>query len=198
MKIIGLTGGSGTGKGTVAGLLCELGAASVDADAVYRRLCESDTAMLDALTAAFGDILLPNGALDRPALARIVFADPDQLALLNDITTPYIRSASIQALESFFDHPIVLYDAPTLFETGAEVLCARVIGVIAGRETRVERIMARDGLSETAARARIDAQPDDAYYRARCDYLIDNSGDLENLRRQTKQLYDTLLKENAI
>lgn len=198
MKIIGLTGGSGTGKGTVAELLCEWGAASVDADAIYRRLCQTDTAMLGALKEAFGDILLPDGALDRPALARIVFGDPKKLVLLNDITTPYIRAASIQALESLSDHSIVLYDAPTLFETGAEVLCTRVIGVLAGREKRISRIMERDGLSETAARARVDAQPDDSYYRARCDYLIENNGDLDTLRRQTKKLYDTLLKETTI
>ena len=196
MKIIGLTGGSGTGKGTVAKLLCELGAASVDADAVYRRLCETDTAMLGKLQNAFGDILLPSGALDRPALARIVFADPKKLELLNDITTPFIRAASIKALGAFSDHALVLYDAPTLFETGAETLCEHVIGVLAERETRIQRIMARDGLTEKAARARIDAQPDDDYYRARCDYLIENNGGLEELRRPIKQLYDTLTKEN--
>lgn len=88
MKIIGLTGGSGTGKGTVAARMRSLGAGWVDADAVYRGLCAENREMLDALDAAFGGVTDENGALDRPKLAKIVFSDPEKLALLNRITTP--------------------------------------------------------------------------------------------------------------
>ena len=160
MRIIGLTGGSGTGKGTCAALLRDKGAGWVDADAVYRALCAENREMLNALDRAFGGVLDETGALDRPKLARIVFADPEKLRQLNEITLPYIRAASMDAMRAQGDCPFVLYDAPTLFEAGADNLCERIIGVLADTETRVQRIMARDGLDETAARARIGAQPD--------------------------------------
>ena len=194
MKIIGLTGGSGTGKGTVAARMRELGAGWVDADAVYRDLCAANREMLAALNAAFGGVTDETGALDRPKLAKIVFSDPEKLAKLNEITIPYIRAASLDAMQAQADCPVVLYDAPTLFEAGADDLCEKTIGVLAGTETRVQRVMARDGISEEAARARILAQPDDGFYRARCDYIIENNGDLAALWRETDALYTILSK----
>ena len=194
MKIIGLTGGSGTGKGTVAARMRELGAGWVDADAVYRDLCAANREMLAALNAAFGGVTDETGALDRPKLAKIVFSDPEKLAKLNEITIPYIRAASLDAMQAQADCPIVLYDAPTLFEAGADDLCEKTIGVIADTETRVQRVMARDGISEEAARARILAQPDDGFYRARCDYILENNGDLAALWRETDALYTILSK----
>lgn len=194
MKIIGLTGGSGTGKGTVAARMRELGAGWVDADAVYRDLCAANREMLAALNAAFGGVTDETGALDRPKLAKIVFSDPEKLAKLNEITIPYIRAASLDAMQAQADCPVVLYDAPTLFEAGADDLCEKTIGVLAGTETRVQRVMARDGISEEAARARILAQPDDGFYRARCDYILENNGDLAALWRETDALYTILSK----
>lgn len=191
MRIIGLTGGSGTGKGTFAALLRDKGAGWVDADAVYRTLCAQNREMLAALDAAFGGVLDENGALDRPKLARIVFADPAKLRKLNEITLPYIRAASLDEMRAQGDCPFVLYDAPTLFEAGADDLCERIIGVLADTEVRVQRIMARDGLDEAAARARIGAQPDADFYRTRCDYIVENNGDLADLQRQA----DAILKD---
>ena len=194
MKIIGLTGGSGTGKGTVAARMREQGAGWVDADAVYRRLCAENREMLAALDAAFGGVLDGTGAHDRPKLARLVFSDPDRLRELNRITNPYIRAASRAAIQAQAACPIVLYDAPTLFEAGADDLCERTVGVLADTETRVRRVMARDGISEQAARARILAQPDDGFYRARCDHILENNGDLAALWRETDALYTILSK----
>ena len=194
MKIIGLTGGSGVGKGTVAARMRELGAGWVDADAVYRDLCAANREMLAALNAAFGGVTDETGALDRPKLAKIVFSDPEKLAKLNEITIPYIRAASLDAMQAQADCPIVLYDAPTLFEGGVDDLCEKTIGVLADTETRVQRVMARDGISEEAARARILAQPDDGFYRARCDYILENNGDLAALWRETDALYTILSK----
>ena len=194
MRIIGLTGGSGTGKGTFAALLREKGAGWVDADAVYRTLCAENREMLAALDAAFGGVLDQNGALDRPKLASIVFADPEKLKKLNAITLPYIRAASLEAMRAQGDCPFVLYDAPTLFEVGADDLCERIIGVLADTEVRVQRIMARDGLDETAARARIGAQPDADFYRARCDYIVENNGGLADLQRQADAIFEDLCK----
>ena len=194
MKIIGLTGGSGTGKGTVAARMREQGAGWVDADAVYRRLCAENREMLAALDAAFGGVLDGTGALDRPKLARLVFSDPDRLRELNRITNPYIRAASRAAIQAQAACPIVLDDAPTLFEAGADDLCEKTVGVLADTETRVRRVMARDGISEQAARARILAQPDDGFYRARCDHILENNGDLAALWRETDALYTILSK----
>ena len=194
MRIIGLTGGSGTGKGTFAALLREKGAGWVDADAVYRTLCAENREMLAALDAAFGGVLDQNGALDRPKLASIVFADPEKLKKLNAITLPYIRAASLGAMRAQGDCPFVLYDAPTLFEVGADDLCECIIGVLADTEVRVQRIMARDVLDETAARARIGAQPDADFYRARCDYIVENNGGLADLQRQADAIFEDLCK----
>lgn len=194
MKIIGLTGGSGTGKGTAAAFLREKGAGWVDADAVYRRLCAENRQMLLALEAAFPGVLTENGALDRPKLAKIVFSDPEKLKKLNAVTTPYIRAASLEALEAQGDAPFVLYDAPTLFEAGADGFCQKTVAVLAGREERIARIMARDGLSREAARARVLAQPDDAFYRARCDYILENNGDAAALRAACGALFEKLIK----
>lgn len=196
MRIIGLTGGSGTGKGTFAALLREKGAGWVDADAVYRRLCAENRDMLSELDAAFGGVLDETGALDRPKLARIVFADPDKLARLNQITLPYIRAASLDEMRAQGGCPFVLYDAPTLFEVGADELCERIIGVLADTETRVKRIMARDGLDEASARARIGAQPDADFYRTRCDYIVENNGGIADLQQQADAIFENLAKEN--
>lgn len=196
MRIIGLTGGSGTGKGTFAALLREKGAGWVDADAVYRRLCTENRDMLRELDVAFGGVLDETGALDRPKLASIVFADPDKLARLNQITLPYIRAASLDEMRAQGGCPFVLYDAPTLFEVGADDLCERIIGVLADTEVRVKRIMARDGLDETAARARIGAQPDADFYRTRCDYVVENNGGIADLQQQADAIFENLAKEN--
>lgn len=196
MRIIGLTGGSGTGKGTFAALLREKGAGWVDADAVYRCLCAENRDMLHELDAAFGGVLDETGALDRRKLAAIVFADPDKLKMLNGITLPYIRAASLDEMRAQGDCPFVLYDAPTLFEVGADDLCECIIGVLADTETRVKRIMVRDGLDETAARARIGAQPDADFYRTRCDYIVENNGGIADLQQQADAIFENLAKEN--
>lgn len=194
MAILGLTGGSGTGKSTVASLLAARGAGWVDADAVYHTLCVSCEPMLAALAQEFGAVRRPDGALDRSALARIVFSDPAALTRLGALTTPYIRRASQDALRALSDRPLVLYDAPTLFESGADDLCDDVIGVLAPYDVRVARIITRDGLTEAAARARIDAQPPDDFYRARCRYLIENNDGLDALRPLVDALYNQIIR----
>lgn len=198
MQIIGLTGGSGTGKSTVAAMLQQHGAGLVDADAVYRRLSCECVPMLDALAQAFGSqILTPEHTLCRPALARIVFHDAQKLDLLGQITTPYIRQASIDAIHAQAQKSIVLYDAPTLFETGAQDLCQGVIGVLAPFAQRLARILSRDKLTPDAAQARLNAQPADAFYRTRCTWIIENNGDLATLEHTCSRLYQTLMQNHA-
>lgn len=192
MKIIGLTGGSGTGKGTVASMLRALGAASVDADAVYHRLCRENHEMLLEIKQTFGDVLDDNGALNRKKLAPIVFSSPEKLAALTRITMPYIRDACLASIHQKAAYPIVLLDAPTLFETGLDAICASVIAVLSDTKLRMARIMKRDGLTAEQAHARIAAQPQDAFYAGRAAHLIQNNGDLSTLFDTVKTLYQTL------
>lgn len=194
--IIGLTGGSGAGKSVVSSALAARGAGWVDADAVYHGLCAPGGELVRTLSEAFPGVLTPEGGLDRPALAKRVFSDKAALARLNAITTPRIRAAMAARATELFTagHPVVLYDAPTLFQTGIDRDCARVIGVIADRATRMARIMARDGLTEEAAAARIDNQPDSDFYRARCDFIIENNGSTGEAAAAAQALWEKLLQ----
>ena len=177
MKIIGLTGGSGAGKSVVAAEFKKLGAGIVDADAIYRKLCNENLDMLYEIENEFGDILTDDKKLDRAKLASIVFSDNNKLKRLNEITISYIKKASDEKFKDLKNKgiKIALYDAPTLFQTGTNSMCDGVIGIIADRNTRIERIIKRDNISKQAAIARIDAQPDDKFYYDRCQYIIKNN-----------------------
>ncbi len=196
MKIIGLTGGSGAGKSVVAAELEKLGAGIVDADAIYRKLCDENLDMLLDLQKTFGDILTADKKLDRAKLANIVFSDSNKLKKLNEITISYIKKASDEKFKVLKDKgiEIAIYDAPTLFQTGTDAMCDGVIGIIADRNIRIERIIKRDNISEKAAKARIDAQPDDKFYYDRCEYIIKNNVSHETLKNQVKQLWQKLVK----
>lgn len=190
MKIYGLTGSSGAGKSTAAAYFLPHDFGCVDADAVYRRLCVPGSTLLSELQTAFGDILNTDGSLHRPALSSIVFSDPEKLKMLNSITCSHIWAASQHEFDRLERHGVhqVLFDAPTLFQVGLNVHCSTVIGVIAPREVRIARIMARDGLTEQAAAARIDAQPDSNFYRKSCDFILENNGDNQLLIAQVDAL----------
>ena len=194
MKIYGLTGSSGAGKSTAAAYFLPYHFGSVDADAVYRKICVPGSALLGELQAAFGDILNSDGSLNRPALASIVFSDADKLKALNTITCSHIWTESQNEFDRLEQRGItqVLFDAPTLFQVGLNVHCHAVIGVIAPREVRITRIMKRDGLTEQAAAARIDAQPDNDFYRRHCDFILENQGDSQALAAQVHALCQTL------
>ena len=196
MKIIGLTGGSGAGKSVAAEQFQKLGAGIVDADAVYRELCNNNMDMLNNLKSEFGDILTEDNKLDRTKLAKIVFSDSKKLARLNEITFPYIKKTSDEKFEIFRKQGclIALYDAPTLFQNGADSICDSVIGVIAKRETRIKRILQRDGISEQAAASRIDSQPNDEFYYTHCNYILENDVSRETFESEVKQLWKKLLE----
>lgn len=196
MKIIGLTGGSGAGKSVVAAEFKKLGAGIVDADAIYRKLCNENLDMLYEIENEFGDILTDDKKLDRAKLASIVFSDNNKLKRLNEITISYIKKASDENFKELKNKgvKIALYDAPTLFQTGTNSMCDGVIGIIADRNTRIERIIKRDNISKQAAIARIDAQPDDKFYYERCQYIIENNVSHETLKTQVIELWQKLIK----
>lgn len=192
MKILGLTGGSGTGKSAACKAFS--GCAVIDADAVYKQLLNDNKQLSEDIRNVFGDGVFTNSNLDRKKLGSIVFADADKLKQLNSITHPYIRSAVHAA---FFDARAMGYracilDAPVLFEAGMDDLCDMTCGVIAPRETRIARIMKRDSIPYDYAAARIDAQKPDNFYREHCDAVIVNDGTWEALQEQAQHIRQQL------
>lgn len=196
MRIIGLCGGSGSGKGEVARLLAEEGFLHLDADAIYHRMINSDSACLRELADTFGtEIVTPDLKLDRPKLAAIVFAPgaEEKRQLLNTITHKYvldeIRSA-IRAAEGRCIAAVV--DAPLLFESGFDTECDLVVSVTAPRATRIDRIIERDGISREQAERRIDSQLDDEFLRDHSDIIIENKSDLVRLSAEVKKITDRI------
>ena len=182
MLTVGLTGPSGAGKGTVAALFARYGIPSIDTDAVYHALLVPPSPCLDELAARFGSsILTSEGRLDRKALAALVFATGHEaeLADLNRIAHRHVLDETRRRL---VDHeaqgaPAVLVDAPQLFESGFDAECDRILVVLAPWETRLARIMERDGITREQALARLNAAHPDDFFRARADLILVNDGD---------------------
>ena len=189
MLRIGLTGGIGSGKSTVAGLLAARGARIVDADRIAREVVEPGTPGLEAVVAAFGrEVLTPEGALDRPALAAVVFADPDARRRLDGIVHPLVRARAAELVAAAPPDAVVVQDVPLLVETGQASSYDLVLVVEADLDTRVRRLVGR-GLSEEDARARIAAQATDEQRRAVADVVLDNSGTVEDLETQVERFW---------
>lgn len=197
MKILGLTGGSGTGKSAACTAFARLGCGVIDADATYRTLCDTCEPMLKEIQNVFGDVFSTDGKLDRKKLGAIVFDDAQKLQQLNAITHPYIRQAARDAFAAYSKRGCLLciYDAPVLFEGQMETLCDKTCAVLAARNTRIARIVARDAITEEYAALRIDAQKDDAFYRERCDYVVQNDADLDTLYTQVRKIYEDMVRK---
>ena len=197
MKILGLTGGSGTGKSAACTAFARLGCGVIDADATYRTLCDTCEPMLKEIQNVFGDVFSTDRKLDRKKLGAIVFADAQKLQQLNAITHPYIRQAARDAFAAYSKRGCLLciYDAPVLFEGQMETLCDKTCAVLATRNTRIARIVARDAITEEYAALRIDAQKDDAFYRERCDYVVQNDADLDTLYTQVRKIYEDMVRK---
>ena len=201
MKVIGLSGGSGSGKGYVAGLFESRGARTIDTDAVYRELTSSHGECMDELIAEFGkEISDSNGALERAVMRKLVFSGEKaeyNRARLNQISHRHVlrkvRSLILELQAS--DVPVVLVDAPLLFESGFDKECDAVICVTAPVDVRISRIMERDGISKEAALARISTQLSDEILADRSDYVIDNSGDNATLSSDVDRIYNSILKK---
>lgn len=191
--VIGLTGNIGTGKSTVLRILRELGAYVIDADAITRRVMRRGEPAFDAIAAAFGpEVVGPDGELDRAALAQQVFSDPAALRRLEEIVHPAViarvREEIAQAAA-----PVVVVEAIKLLEAGmARELCDAVWVVDAPEEVCIARLAAGRGISPEEARRRLAAQTSQADKRAAADVVIDNSGDLEETRRQVLAAWQAL------
>lgn len=190
MLRVGLTGGIGAGKSTVARRLRELGAVVIDADAVAREVVEVGTPALGRIAERFGDHLLrPDGSLDRAALAAVVFPDPEALRALEAITGPAIAARAAELRAAAGEEAVTVYDMPLLVETGLWVQEHLTLVVGADRETRLRRLVEQRGLDEKDVRHRMDRQAGDEQRRAVADVWVDNSGDPAATRQQVDTLW---------
>lgn len=175
MVVIGLTGGSGSGKSTLASLMREHGITVIDADQIGRQVVKKGQPALEEIVAAYGkEILLSDGELNRRKLGSIVFSNREKLRQLNAITHKYI-TAIVKEQLSHAQTDISVIDAAVLKESGILDMCDYVIAVVADKQIRIDRIMARDGLTRQEAENRIASQDPDAKYVQYADFVVDNS-----------------------
>lgn len=200
MFLIGLTGNSGSGKSRVAAEFVRLGLPLLDADAIYHALIAEESPCTRDLVAHFGkDILLENGGIDRKKLADIVFCEDnkrqERIDTLNTLTHHYVLEAVSKRTEAMGANvPAVIFDAPTLIEAGFHRHCRFVIVVTAPRNVRLLRIIERDGLDESAAMRRLDAQQKDDYYIRHADFVIVNDSTDEALACQVQNIWKQIFR----
>lgn len=196
MTVIGLTGPTGSGKTTALAALERRGFQVVDCDALYYRVLERDQSLRRGIREAFGDVFLPDGQLDRRALGDIVFGNPAALERLNALVYPAMSAAVGQIMENCTKKGLVI-DAINLIESGLGDLCDWTVALTAAPDVRMRRIMARDGISEERARARIAAQKPDKFYRRRCTFLLENrAGSKAEFDRLIDSFFADLLHED--
>ncbi len=179
--ILGITGGSGCGKTTLLKQVQALGGLVLDCDEIYHRLLREDEALLRAIGARFPDTV-SEGTLQRKKLGQQVFSDPQALEDLNRITHAAVKQEVLRLLEG--NPKLAAIDAIALFEGGLGELCDLTVAVTAPREDRVKRLMARDGIPREYAEKRLDAQHSDAWFRERCDYALENTGNLPDFQAE--------------
>lgn len=206
-RVIGLTGGIGTGKSTVSCMLAELGATVIDSDAIVHELQAPGAPLLREMAAVFGErILRADGSLDRAALGDLVFRDEAARKQLNAIVHPAVGRETARRLAAALEAkaPLVVLDIPLLFETRRQGTASRsnlgaeeVVVVWAPRALQIRRQVERNAYGEDEAIRRVDAQLPIDEKRAQADHVIDNSGSLAETRRQVEALYARLVEEKA-
>ena len=189
--ILGLTGFSGAGKSTVAAIFKEQGYYHLDCDHLVHHEVYGDAEVLQALADAFGEDILRDGALDRPALRGVTMGNPAALEKLNQIMMPFILAAIQRTLDAHRGENIIL-DAPLLFESGLDKKCDKVLSVVADPKDAAERIIERDHLRPEEAQRRLSSQHPASFYTAQSDHTIMNRGDLSALRQHTLELIRTI------
>lgn len=192
-RIIGLTGMSGAGKTTVCDVFRAQGYAVVNCDLVARRVLGKNSLCVSALVARFPEKIVTDGELDRKKTASVIFGDERLKALYERIVFPYISYAVFAEMLAARDNPKgVLLDAPTLFESGLNVVCGVVISVVADRGLVLERIKQRDSLTEAEAENRLNAQKNAEYYAKKSDYTVYNNHDINYTKAQILELLEKL------
>jgi len=201
-RVIGLTGGIGTGKSTVARMFASLGAVVIDADAIVHRLQSAGSPVLAEIAAAFGaELLDSNGALDRARLADLVFRDPAARQRLNELIHPKVGAEMMREMEAArrAGAPLVVLDIPLLFEgrrsgrgQAAKLPFDATVLVYCPEALQIERTVARDGCTRAEAENRVAAQLPIEEKRALADFVIDNSGSPAETERQVREIYAKL------
>lgn len=188
--IIGITGGTGCGKTTLLRELEARGTLVLDCDAIYHELLRTDRQLLQAISDRFPGTVC-QGVLDRKKLGSIVFSDENALLDLNRITHSAVKTEVLRRLNA--SPRLAAIDAIGLFEGGLAELCQVTVAVTAPTEHRIARLTARDGISESYARSRIQAQKPESYFRAHCDYILENTGTLEQFQTQCRRFLAQIL-----
>ena len=191
MKLIGLTGGVGSGKSTVAGILRDLGADVVDADEASHAVYAPGTPGFDAVVREFGPEYVRGGQVDRERLGRLVFEDGDARRRLNAIVHPLVRDWMAERTREAAERgaEVVIQDVPLLYENGLEDLFSSVLLVYVPEDVQLERLVEGRGLDKYRARAMIAAQMPIDEKRRRAHHVIDNSGTREETRRQVEEMW---------
>lgn len=190
-RILGLTGQSGAGKSTVAEFLEQNGFYVISADLLVRKIYNSGSPCLKTIAAVFGeDIISDNGTPDRKLLAKRAFSSKENTALLSSIVHPFVTAELFTQIKKAAESgaTTVVYDAPQLFESNADVICDEIISVTAEKSVRLERICKRDNISKENALMRMNAQLDEEFFRENSDYIIENNSDLSSLNVQLESL----------
>lgn len=199
-EVIGLTGQTGAGKSTVRKLLKAKGAAVIDADFVAHEVADNSLSCLTDIVEHFSCMVLDEkGKLNRRALGRIVFSDRKKLALLNKIMFPYIVSA-IKGQVTAYEQAgaqIIVIDGATLIESGCAKMCSVLVSVTADEETRLTRIIHRDGISKRDAVRRVSAQNPEEFYIKVSDYVIKNNGTPGDLERAAEKVLDEIERDKS-
>jgi dephospho-CoA kinase len=191
LKLIGLTGGAGSGKTTVAGMFRERGAAVVDADQAAHSVYDPGTPGFDAVVREFGPAYVSDGQIDRARLGELVFRDPDARRRLDAIVHPLVRDWMAERTRIAIERgaQVIVQDVPLIFENGLEPIYAEVVLVYVPEEVQVARLVGGRGLSESRARAIIASQMPIEEKKRRAQHVIDNSGSLDATRRQVERLW---------
>lgn len=184
--IIGLTGGIASGKSTVSAYLAELGAIIIDADKIAHEIMEKGKTAYWQVIEAFGrEILAENGEIDRSRLGKIVFNNLEKKKILEEITHPQVIREMREKIEEYrAENKVIVLDVPLLFEAGLDSMVDETWVVYVDRETQLQRLIARDGLSYEEANKRIQAQMSLEKKRVLADFVINNKGNIEDLKRQ--------------
>ena len=197
MMVLGITGPTGAGKTTALRVLEEMGVRVLDCDAIYHRLLRESQPLRRELTERFGPVFTPQG-LDRQALGKLVWGDPQALADLNAITHKYITAQLEREIAQARGAglPGAAIDGASLLGSPAEALCDVLVAVTAPEEVRLERIMAREGIDRDYALARIRAQKPSEWFERRCRHTLVNDSTPEAFRQRAQLLFRSLLSES--
>ncbi len=195
LTIIGITGGTGTGKTTALNVIKQMGGLVIDADELYHTLLNESEPMLDALRERFPGAI-PEGTHDTKALGQIVFSNPEELRALNAITHKFVSAEVGRLLTDWAKSggELAAIDAIALVEGGAANICKATVGIIAGTETRIARLMRREGISREYAELRISAQKPNEFFENNCDYTVLNDGSQESFETKCKEVFEDIIR----